>query len=99
MCLVLGGVPLPAVCALTATLACVGCSVAGRPRAGGPDAQEGDAAAKEPRGGAGVPAQEEGVHQVPGEPGGGAGEPEQGADRRAEGAQGAVLQAEDRVNP
>lgn len=45
-----------------------------------------------------MPAQEEGVHQVSGESRGGAGEPKQGAHRGAEGAQGAVLPAEDRLN-
>ena len=52
------------------------------------------AAAQEPRGGARVPAQEEGVHQMPGEPGGRAREPEQGLDRGAQVAQGALLQSE-----
>lgn len=57
-----------------------------------------DPAAEEPGSGARMPAQEEGVHQVPREPCGGAGEPEQGAHRRAEGAQRAVLPAEDGLN-
>lgn len=64
---------------------------------GGSGAQEGNEAAEEQGGGAGVPAKKEGVHQVPGEPGGRAREPKQGAHRRAQVAQGAVLPAEDRL--
>lgn len=71
----------------------------GRQRAArGPEPEAGDAPAEEPGGGAGVPAQEEGVHQVPGEPSGRAGEPEQGAHRGAQVAQGALLPAEERLS-
>lgn len=63
----------------------------------GSSTQEGNEAAEEQGGGAGVPEKKEGVHQVPGEPGGRAREPKQGAHRRAQVAQGAVLPAEDRL--
>ena len=49
-----------------------------------------DPAAEEPRGCAGVQEEEEGVHQVSGEPRGRAREPEQGADRGTQVAQGTV---------
>lgn len=42
-----------------------------------------------------MPPEEEGVHKVPREPGGGAGEPEQGVDRGAQVAQGALLYDQD----
>lgn len=45
-----------------------------------------------------MPPEEEGVHKVPREPGGGAGEPEQGVDRGAQVAQGAVLYDENGVD-
>jgi len=45
-----------------------------------------------------VPAQEEGVHQVPGESSGGAREPKQSAHRGAEVAQGALLSDQERLN-
>lgn len=45
-----------------------------------------------------MPTQEEGVHQVPGEPSGRAGEPKQGPHRGAQVAQGALLPAEERLN-
>lgn len=71
----------------------------GRQRAArGPEPEAGDAPAEEPGSGTGVPAQEEGVHQVPGEPSGRAGEPEQGAHRGAQVAQGALLPAEERLS-
>lgn len=45
-----------------------------------------------------MPAQEEGVHQVPGESSGGAREPKQGPHRGAKVAQGALLSDEERLN-
>lgn len=45
-----------------------------------------------------MPAQEEGVHQVPGESSGGAREPKQGPNRGAEVAQGALLSDKERLN-
>lgn len=45
-----------------------------------------------------MPAQEEGVHQVPGESSGGAREPKQSAHRGAEVAQGALLSDQERLN-
>ena len=61
----------------------------------GADAAEARAAAaEEPRGGARVPPQEEGVHQVSGEPRRRPGEPKQGAHRGAQVAQRTLLQSE-----
>jgi len=45
-----------------------------------------------------VSAQEEGVHQVPGESSGGAREPKQSAHRGAQVAQGALLSDQERLN-
>lgn len=58
------------------------------------DAKTGAPAAEEPGSGPGVPAQEEGVHQMSGESSGRAREPEQGLDRGAQIPQRAVLQSE-----
>ena len=65
----------------------------------GADAAEARAAAaEEPRGGARVPPQEEGVHQVSGEPRRRPGEPKQGAHRGAQVAQRTLLQSENRMS-
>lgn len=74
------------------------CSVEWAGGAGGPVAEARDPAAEEPGGGARVSPEEEGVHQVPREPGGRAGEPEQGAHRGAQVAQGALLYDQDGID-
>lgn len=73
------------------------CSHRRQRAARGPVPQAGDAPSEEPGSSPRVSAQEEGIHQVPGEPSGRVGEPEQSPHRGAQIPQRALLPAEERL--
>lgn len=63
----------------------------------GPGEEARDATAEKPRSGERMSKEKEGIHQVPGEQGGGAREPKQSSHRRAEIPQRTLLPTENRM--